>query len=187
MFKKVILASASPRRIQLLSAAGLTVEQIKPTCEELIQAGESADQAAKRLSFEKASSIGIQQYPIIAADTIVYVDQQILGKPIDDSDAVRMLSLLAGKWHEVWTGFSVRMHDKIISESVCTRVLFRSLSLEEIHLYIKNEQPFDKAGSYAIQGGGCSIIDRIDGSISNVMGLPLAEVIVTLRELSFDQ
>jgi len=183
MSKKLILASSSPRRLMLLQAAGFEVQQLSPDMEEIIEPHESARIAAERLSREKALNIGFRELPVIAADTIVLIDDIILGKPTDYADATAMLKRLAGKWHEVWTGFSVAFKGNVHTQSVCTRVKFRPYTSEDIALYLENEKPYDKSGSYAIQNSGCSLIDRIEGSITNIVGLPLAELLVLINGL----
>lgn len=185
MHNKIILASSSPRRLQLLEAAGFSVCQLNPNIDELILAQEGVRDAAQRLSQEKAIAIGVRDLPIVAADTIVEIHGLMLGKPVDSQEAQHMLRRLADNWHEVWTGFTVVFKGTVITEAVCTRVKFRSLTDREIELYIQAEKPFDKAGSYGIQNSGSSLIDSIDGSLTNVMGLPLAQVVETLETLGF--
>jgi septum formation protein len=144
-----------------------------------------------RLAKMKAESIQIDEkignmasIPIIAADTIVCIDDHILGKPKDETDAIRMLELLSNKTHEVVTGYTVKLGMKEKVNSVITKVSFRELSLEQIKAYVKTKEPLDKAGSYGIQGFGASLIDQIQGSYSNVVGLPIKELLSSLQEIS---
>lgn len=183
MSHKIILASSSPRRLELLEAADFSVEQVKPSLDEIVSVHETARMAAERLSKEKALNIGVQSHPIVAADTIVEINYRMLGKPSDLADATAMLTCLAGHWHEVWTGFTIAYQEQLFTSSVCTRVKFRPLSASEIALYLEKEKPFDKAGSYGIQNSGSSLVEQIDGSLTNVMGLPLAECVTVLHRL----
>jgi septum formation protein len=178
---KLILASTSPRRAELLQSAGLSFETVRPDADEKPQTGETPVQYAVRTAREKAESIKTRPGAVIlGADTVVAVEGSILGKPADEEDARRMLRLLSGKLHEVITGVCLRSAEKTVCFHTATAVLFRELSGEEIAAYVATGDPLDKAGAYAIQNGAAGMVRRIDGSYSNVVGLPLCEVIEAL-------
>jgi septum formation protein len=183
----IVLASASPRRSELLRSAGILFSVQPADIDEAPLAGEIAQDYAERLAREKALAVS-QRRPldyVLGADTIVVVDGAILGKPRDADDAVRMLRLLAGRSHEVITGVCVVSpgagESKTASET--TRVNMCELSDDEIREYVATGEPMDKAGAYAIQGMASRWIPRIEGDYSNVVGLPLALVYGMLREL----
>ena len=175
---RLVLASASPRRADLLDSANLDFE-VRPTdIDESVLPGESPTAYVRRLSIEKAAAIATAPGEIVvAADTTVEIGNQILGKPTDDEDARRMLGLLAGAEHNVHTGVSVRADGRTRTVVVTTIVEFIDLDAATIDTYIATGEPFDKAGGYAIQGAGASLVRRIDGSVSNVIGLPLEETL----------
>lgn len=183
--KRIVLASASPRRSELLESAGISFSVVPADIPEEPLPGESPAAHVLRLAKEKALVVaGLVEGDIfIGADTVVVCDEEIMGKPVDAVDASRMLSALSGKAHEVITGFAV--HDRTSgvthSDVVSTRVIFKALTLEEIDAYIATGCPFDKAGAYAIQGGAAYMVRGIDGSYTNVVGLPLCEVVEVLR------
>ena len=180
--QKLILASTSPRRAELLKSAGLVFEVIRPDADEKLHAGETPVEYAVRTAREKAESHSVSPGAVIlGADTVVVAEGWILGKPADDNDARVMLRLLSGKMHEVITGVCLRSAKKTVCFHVATSVLFRDLSEEEIAAYVATGDPLDKAGAYAIQNGAASMVRRIDGSYSNVVGLPLCEVIEALE------
>jgi septum formation protein len=179
--QKLILASTSPRRVELLKGAGLVFEVLRPDADEKMHAGETPVEYAVRTAREKAESIPMHSGTIIlGADTVVAAEGRILGKPADAQDARAMLRLLSGKMHEVVTGVCLRSAEKTVCFHVATAVLFRELSDEEIAAYVATGDPFDKAGAYAIQNGAAGMVRRIDGSYSNVVGLPLCEVVEAL-------
>jgi septum formation protein len=184
---KIILASASPRRVELLESVGVCFDVVSSDVEEIYLQGETPAEHALRLAREKALNVAGKTGGrfFIGADTIVVCNGEIMGKPADPADAERMLSRLSDTVHEVITGFAVYDKDKniTISESVSTRVYFKSICREEILAYIETGCPFDKAGAYAIQGGAAYMIRKIDGSYTNVVGLPLCEVFEALRTL----
>lgn len=184
----LILASASPRRRELLAACGLDfVLAEKFECEEHYPADLAVEQVAEYLSQLKSNA-----YPnplnngdvLLTADTVVIVGNEILGKPKDDADATRMLQTLSGATHKVITGVTIRTTDLVHSFSVESSVSFRELSEEEILHYIKEYQPLDKAGAYGIQEWiGYVAIERIEGSFYNVMGLPVQRLYLELQNI----
>jgi septum formation protein len=175
----IVLASASPRRAELLRAAGILFDVIVANVDETVHAGESPDDYARRVAAAKARAVSAQarERPVLAADTVVVVDDHILGKPVNDDDARRMLRLLSGRAHDVLT--AVVLNDEIAVER--TRVEFVTLSDDEIAWYVASGEPRDKAGAYAIQGLASRFISRIEGSYSNVVGLPVSRVYQLLR------
>ena len=179
--QKLILASTSPRRAELLASAGIDFEVRIPCADERLHAGETPADYAVRTAREKAGSIAVPDNGIVlGSDTVVAAEGRIMGKPADDDDAKAMLRVLSGKRHEVITGVCLRSAEKTVCFHVTTSVWFRDLSEEDIAAYIATGDPLDKAGAYAIQGGAAGMVRRIDGSCSNVIGLPLCEVIETL-------
>ncbi len=183
----LVLASASPRRQELLRNAGIPFE-VRPTqiAEDPLP-GEGAKECAERLAREKALAIA-QQRPedfVLAADTVVVVDGQILGKPVDGNDAVRMLRVLSGREHRVITGVCLVASGQWSVASETTGVTMSEISENEIADYVATGEPMDKAGAYAIQGIASRWIPRIDGDYSNVMGLPVALVWRMLRRAGF--
>ncbi len=136
------------------------------------------------LAERKLSRVAPRKEPIIAADTVVVLGDERLEKPKDNSDAVRMLQILSGRRHQVTTGFCVQRGSLRRTGAVTTEVTFRRLSLEEIKKYVDSGDPLDKAGAYAIQGGGGAFVDTIVGSYTNVVGLPLPEVLAALELLA---
>jgi len=179
--KKLILASGSPRRSDLLRAAGLTFEIIVPNIDESPLPNEAPADFVCRTAREKAESISENGAVILAADTAVVDGERILGKPTDAQDAAAMLRSLSGRTHEVMTGVCIRSPNRSECFHAETRVTFRNLSEEEITDYVSTEEPMDKAGAYAIQGGAAKMVRRIEGSYSNVVGLPLCEVVEALN------
>ena len=181
--QKLILASTSPRRAELLKSAGLVFEVLRPDADEKLHAGETPVEYAVRTAREKAESLKARPGTVIlGADTVVAAEGLILGKPANADDAKAMLRLLSGKMHEVITGVCMRSVVKTVCFHAATAVLFRELSEEEIEAYVATGDPLDKAGAYAIQNGAASMVRRIDGSYSNVVGLPLCEVIEALEK-----
>jgi len=175
---KFILASQSPRRRELLSALGFTFDVIAPdVCEDIIH-GLSPAEFAATLSRRKLDAIldslsEGQVATIIAADTVVAIDNRILSKPIDENEAFDMLKTLSGRRHSVFTGLSVSIDGKIVTDVCETLVKFRELTDDEIRDYIKSGEPFDKAGGYGIQGAAKAFVECYDGSYNNVVGLPI--------------
>jgi septum formation protein len=182
---QLILASGSPRRHELLDAAGLPHVVDPVDVDESPRPGETARAYAERLAREKAAA-GATHRPharVLGADTIVVVDGAILGKPVDDEDARRMLRLLSGREHDVLTAVAIAWPAGLESRVERTRVWFDALTDADIEWYISTGEPRDKAGAYAIQGRASRFIPRIDGSYSNVVGLPVATVVEMLKEL----
>ena len=175
MTLKVILASGSPRRRQLLGAAGIEFEVIESGMPERHRAGEPPRDYALRMARDKAGAVS-SRFPdaiVVGADTIVVCESQILEKPADAADARRMLAMLSGQTHTVVTAFALARGGKILESSpVESRVTFRKLAEAEIEDYIATDEPFDKAGAYGIQGVGGGFIAHVEGSRDNVMGLP---------------
>ena len=183
---KIILASGSPRRRELLTRARIDFEVMQSGIEEVRGANENARDYALRMAREKALAISAlhRHRAVLAADTVVECNGEILEKPIDVNDATRMLSTLAGRTHTVVTAFAIASDAQIIAaEAISSRVTFRELAAGEIAAYIATGEPFDKAGAYGIQGIGGGFISKVEGSRDNVMGLPTDEVIATLRRL----
>jgi septum formation protein len=188
---RVVLASASPRRRELLApvvaASGLDLVVRPADVDESVLPGEDPETYVRRVSASKCAAIaGDPGDVIVAADTTVDVDGQILAKPTDADDAARMLRLLAGRNHQVHTGVSVRRHGRAVSLVVCTSVTFAPMTDGEINWYVATGEPFDKAGAYAIQGVGGAFVLAVEGSVSNVVGLPLAKLIGLAREVGVD-
>jgi septum formation protein len=184
---EIVLASASPRRSELLRSAGVLFLVRPGEVSEESKSGESPEEHALRLACEKAreaSASGAGRF-YIGADTIVVCDGEIMGKPAGEDDAKRMLKKLSGSWHRVITGFSVQctMTGREISDVVTTKVCFKELSQTEIERYVAGGCPMDKAGAYAIQGEAAYMIRRIEGSYTNVVGLPLCETVEALRAI----
>jgi septum formation protein len=173
---RLILGSGSPRRADLLRAAGYTFDIVVPDVDETQRDGEPPIEYVRRVAIEKSAAVLAADAIIVAADTAVVVDGAILGKPIDDADAARMLRQLSGRWHEVLTGVSVRSSSRESGSVEITRVEFAKLSPAEVDWYVTNGEGRDKAGAYAIQGLASRFIPRIDGSYANVVGLPIARV-----------
>jgi len=177
----LILASKSPRRRYLLEKAGLKFTVIPSKVDENSVILSAPDTYVKSLAEAKAGDIS-NRYPdswIIGADTIVFVDGTILGKPASVDEARAMLQSLSAKTHQVLTGYCIcrKTDGRFISECVTTDVSFKKLSATEIDWYIQSGEPFDKAGAYAIQGIGTFLVKRINGSYTNVVGLPVCEVL----------
>ena len=182
----LILASSSPRRSYLLKQAGLTFTVIPSDFDENSISLSTPETYVKVLAEAKTADVS-EAYPqswVIGADTIVVIDGKILGKPDSKEQARTMLKSLSGKTHQVYTGYCIccRAEGKIFSNTVKTDVLFKNLADNEIEWYINTSEPFDKAGAYAIQGLGTFIVKSIKGSYTNVVGLPVCEVIEFLIE-----
>jgi len=185
MSVKVILASGSPRRRQLLDLIGIPHEVRPSNIDETMRPREAPRRHAERLAREKASAIATREGDVItiAADTIVVVNRQVLGKPRDIDDARRMLSMLSGREHTVITAVAVARGRKLRSAIEEVKVKFRRLREDEIDAYIATDEPMDKAGAYGIQGFGATIVECVDGDYFAVMGLPLARLVTLLRDL----
>ena len=179
----LVLASRSPRRRELLTAAGIACEVVAVDIDEAVRRLEPPGEHVRRLAREKAEAgFALRRNGVVlGADTIVVVGSEILGKPKDAADATRMLRILSGREHEVLTGVALVSARKTVVEVARTRVWFNPLTDPEIDDYVASGEPQDKAGAYAIQGVASRFIDRIQGSHSNVVGLPVALVYRLLK------
>jgi septum formation protein len=182
---RVVLASESPRRAELLRAAGFDIDIVPPGVEEQRLPGEEAEGYVRRLAVAKALAVSGRSGDklIVGADTVVLAGGQLLEKPTTDIEAARMLRLLSGRTHEVLTGVAVRFRDRHREHVERTRVRMAHLGDAEIAWYVASGEPRDKAGAYAVQGLASRFIEAIDGSYSNVVGLPVAAVYRLLREV----
>lgn len=180
---KLILASASPRRRQLLATAGIEFDAIESRMPEQQLASEPPRDYAVRVARDKAAAVS-GRFPgaiVVGADTIVVCEDRVLEKPADAADARRMLTTLSGRTHTVVTAFALARAGKILESSpVESRVTFRKLAEAEIDDYVAGDEPYDKAGAYGIQGVGGGFISHVEGSRDNVMGLPTARVVEAL-------
>ena len=174
---KIVLASGSPRRQELLQRMGITDFDVRvPRTEEAYPAGLSPRQVVEHISRQKAiaaAAICGEDEIVITADTMVFLDDQRLGKPTDEADALRMLTALQCRRHTVCTGVTVRQGDRVLTESESTEVYFRAATQAELLGYIATGEPMDKAGAYGIQGLGALLVEKINGDFFNVMGLPV--------------
>ena len=188
MSNDIILASASPRRRELLKQIGLDFEVIPSTVDESVLAGETPEEHVARLSLDKSREVckraGINGRWFIGSDTIVLYEDNILGKPENRTHAAAMLKQLSGREHRVLSGFALldRHRNRQLVETVSTRVRFRQLTEDEIARYIATGEADDKAGAYAIQGLGVCFVAGIEGSYTNVVGLPLCRLTLALKE-----
>ena len=184
--KRIILASASPRRKELLEKLGLKFEVDASNCAEEIDPTLEPDELVRRISITKAKSVAQrhQDAVIIAADTIGVIGKKLLGKPHTADEAGKMLAKISGKSHEVITGFTIldTVTDKIMTGTVSTKVYIKKLTRQEIAAYVQTGEPLDKAGAYGIQGRGAVIVEKIEGDYYNVMGLPLSALTEALIE-----
>jgi septum formation protein len=180
----VILASASPRRADLLTAAGIAIEVQPVDVDERPFDGETAADYVARVAADKARAcVAAEDAVVLAADTVVVVDRRILGKPVDDAAAARMLRLISGRVHEVLTGVAVRRGGEVAVAVESTAVTFAALSDADVAWYVASGEPRDKAGAYAVQGLASRFVERVDGSYSNVVGLPVALACRMLAEI----
>jgi septum formation protein len=173
--RPILLASASPRRRELLTALGLDFTVKVSNADESVPEGTPSREAVELVARRKAAAVAEGADPdtiVIAADTTVDLEGEALGKPRDDADAARMLRALSGRAHSVFTGVAVAYRGQMLSSSDATAVLFRPLTEEEIAAYVATGEPRDKAGAYGIQGKGGALVDRIQGEFDNVVGLP---------------
>ena len=184
--RKIILASASPRRRELMEKLGLQFEVIPGNEEENIDVTIAPHKLAQELSYKKSRAVADKNKNalVIAADTFIVFQGKVMGKPLTDSEAYAMLQTLSGKSHKVITGFTILDTEsgKSISRSIETKVLMKKLTPAEINNYVMSGEPLDKAGAYAIQGRGATIIEKITGDYFNVVGLPLSALAESLRE-----
>lgn len=182
----LVLASASPRRKDLLEALGVAFDVVPSGIDECVSPGESPGEQVVRWASEKAHAVSLHMPDrwVLAADTVVVLDGAVMGKPLDAGDAVEMLERLSGNSHDVLTGICLvhRKPDVLRVQCVRTAVVFKDLTQEEIHAYVRTAEPLDKAGAYGIQGMGSFLVRSIRGSYTNVVGLPLCETIEWLLE-----
>ncbi len=178
----LVLASASPRRAEILRQSGIPFVVRPANVDESAMPGESPEEYVRRLAEWKARAVDPQTDELVlGADTTVVVDGEMLAKPADAADAGRMLRALSGRVHEVLTGICLKMGDRIVSDCASTRVWFAALSESDITEYVASGEPMDKAGGYAIQGLASKFIPKIEGCYFNVVGLPVALVYRHLR------
>ena len=184
---KIVLASGSPRRYELLKMMGLEdFEVMADVEEEVLCVGLNPEQTVCKTALTKAKNVArhcTKDSLIIAADTEVFLNAEAFGKPIDENDAIKMLKALSGRKHMVYTGIAMIYGDKIITAAEETAVFFRELSDAEIKAYVQTGDPMDKAGAYGVQGRGAVFIERLEGDFFNVMGLPICRLTVMLRSL----
>jgi septum formation protein len=187
MEKRLVLASGSPRRKVLLEQVGLVIDVVPSGIEETAQEGEDPENRVVRLARQKAACVAsrLRDRWVIGADTIVLIDSRILGKPRHPDEAKGMLSLLSGRDHWVLTGYAIARRDRaiLVSRVQETRVRLKPLCSEEIEWYVQTGEPLGKAGGYAIQGVGCFMVEEVEGSYTNVVGLPVCQVLESLRTL----
>jgi septum formation protein len=182
----IVLGSASPRRSELLRQMGFDFRILKADCDEHFNEKDTPEEIVNSIAQQKADTL-IQELQagelLICADTIVVLEQQVIGKPTSEDDAIQLLNRISGKKHDVYTGVILIKEEKRVAFTVRTSVFFRELSSEEIVHYVKKHQPLDKAGSYGIQDWiGLIGVQKIEGSYTNVMGLPTQELYQALRE-----
>ncbi len=186
-YPAIILASASPRRGELLASAGIVVEAVSSRIPEHFRPGESPQDHVRRLAEAKARAVAELREGrfFIGADTVVVCGDEVMGKPRDRRDAERMLRKLSGGPHEVITGYAVydAIEDRVRVGAATTRVYFKALEAVEIAAYVATGCPLDKAGAYGIQGRAAYMVARIEGSYTNVVGLPLCETVETLVQM----
>jgi septum formation protein len=184
---RVILASQSPRRRELLSLIGIAHEVRPADIDETVLPGEEPVPHCERLAREKAHTLALQHPDaiVIGSDTIVVVDGAILGKPADRADAIRMLTALSGRAHLVYTAVAVAHEGQTRSGVEAVTVHVRSLTEAQIAAYVDTGEPMDKAGAYGIQGYGATLVERIDGDYYAVMGLPLGRLVSVVRDLGY--
>jgi len=186
MIKQVVLASASPRRLELLRQIGIEPIVCPASFEESGGTARHADEIVLHNALGKCKAVAElqgEELPVIGADTVVVIDDVILGKPANAQEAVLMLQKLSGRAHEVLTGIAIKYKQQELAEVVHTKVHFRKLTLAEIEGYVATGEPLDKAGAYGIQGKGAVLVEKIDGCYNNVVGLPLTRVYEILANL----
>lgn len=183
----LVLASQSPRRVQLLTMLGLTFDIVPADIDEAYLPGETAALHAERLAREKALTVAEREPGalVIGSDTVVVIDERVLGKPADADEAVSMLLDLQGREHIVATGVAVADDGAVSSAVEQVAVRFRSFTRETALAYVATGEPLDKAGAYGIQGFGASLVERIDGDYFAVMGLPICRLILLLEDMGF--
>jgi septum formation protein len=186
---KLILASGSPRRSEILSAVGWEFEKDVPEIDEAILNGESPEEYVVRLARSKAVAIA-ERHPgriVLGADTTVVIGGEIIGKPMDISGAERMIRMLSGNWHDVLTGIAVAANGKTVDDIQRTRVKFAPMNDEEIKFLVEKGDPLDKAGAYAVQAQAALFIEGIEGDYWNVVGLPVRLVYTLVSRFAEEQ
>lgn len=183
----MILASGSPRRRLLLSAAGYRFEVFAPDVDETPHPGESAADTVLRLSGDKAAAVERPDAVVLAADTVVVRDGEVIGKPNSRGEAIDILMSLVGRSHSVLTGWTVRHGDQERFGIAESRIRFSARTESEIGAYVDRTEPYDKAGAYALQGDDGWLVEAVTGSRANVMGLPLAEIVVALEAFGIER
>lgn len=180
----LILASSSPRRKDFVSKLGLSFDIVVPDIDEAVAQGESACNYVKRMAYQKASLVAhsYHQKIVLAADTIVVCDDVIVGKPVNRDDAKRILRMLSGRTHEVMTAACIVYNHEVKQLFESTQVTFAPLSEELIDTYVASGECDDKSGAYALQGIGAMLIERVSGSVSSVVGLPICQVRCVLED-----
>ena len=186
----IILASGSPRRRELLQTLGIRSFRVLVSSFDESSVGQLPPaELVRRLAAGKAAAVAAEvgeESLVIAADTVVALEEAVLGKPTDGAEAKAMLTALSGNTHRVYTGVTVRQGSRVDTRSVCTQVTFRPLTPEEIDLYVRTGESLDKAGAYGIQGYGAQLVEGICGDYFNVMGLPLCTLAEMLRSFGLD-
>ena len=182
---EIILASASPRRKELLTLAGVDFTVKVADVDEIIPENASPDEVVMSLALQKAQAVAKDNSDciVIGSDTVVALDGTILGKPRDEENAKQMLSALSGRSHTVYTGVAIISGEKVKNFCEATEVVFNELSAEEIADYVATKEPMDKAGAYGIQGKGCVLVEKIIGDYFNVVGLPVSRVYKELKDM----
>lgn len=181
MTADLVLASASPRRRELLTQIGVRHRVQAADVDETLRAGEAAEDYVLRLARAKAGALPAGGLPVLGADTSVVVDGRVLGKPVDDADARAMLRCLSGREHQVLSAVALCHGERVEARLSVTRVWFRMIDDALVDRYVASGEPRDKAGAYGIQGLGGALVARIDGSYTGVVGLPLAETVDLLQ------
>jgi len=185
--KNLILASGSPRRLELLSYFGFDLKVIKPDTDETVDPALTPQEVVISLALQKGNAVAHivgTKTPLLSADTIVVIDDEIINKPADKDDAINMISKLSGRTHSVFTGVAIFFNDTVDTFFVKSDVTFKKLSIKEISDYCDTDEPYDKAGAYAVQGIGAFMVKSINGSYSNVIGLHVSEVIEHFQKLN---
>ena len=183
---EVVLASASPRRLELLKQVGIQARVCPANFAEEAGKADAANQVVLHNALGKCRAVAAQvgdAVPVVAADTVVVVDDDILGKPADAQAAAAMLNRLSGRAHQVLTGVAVSFAGKELAQVCATKVFFRHLTQAEIAAYVAGGEPLDKAGAYGIQGQGALLVEKIEGCYNNVVGLPLTMLYSMLKEV----
>ena len=186
---KLVLASGSPRRSEIMNSVGWEFTKDVPDIDESEREGEKPEAYVQRLAREKAEAVGASHPDqiVLAADTTVVIDDRIIGKPVDLDDARRMLRMLSGNWHEVLTGIAVMRNGDVEIGLQRTRVKFAPMNENEIHFLAEKGDPLDKAGAYAVQAQAALFIEGIEGDYWNVVGLPISLVYEIVRRVMGDK